>query len=180
MRGDLLLRHLDVAVARRVTDQEAREPSIQPVGMDFLELGHQAEHDRREGLDGQIANRRLGLEQSPELGARDDGHPRRGPGLDPRGVEQVVEDAIQGEHAGLSGVDQVQRGLASSGREREHPQLSGHDDVGARDALASLEHGRRLRVLRVAKPAAQQRPARLRKDPERLEVGDGRRGLRHA
>ena len=106
------------------------------VRMDLFELAHQPEDQCRERLHRHVADGRFRIEQRSEHGAGNHRDACRRPGLDPGGIEQVVEDAVQGEHAGLVSVDQVEGRFLAVGRQREHPQLPADHDVRARDALA--------------------------------------------
>jgi hypothetical protein len=62
--------------------------------------------------------------------------------LHPGGVQQVVEQAVQREHADFAGVDEVQRRFGTVRRDREDAQLAAQDQVAARHDLPLVENGR--------------------------------------
>ena len=67
---------------------------------------------------------RVGLEQRPEHRAWYHRNFGGGTGLDPRRIQQVVDDAVQCQDTGLVRVDDVQRGFIPIWRKREHPQVA--------------------------------------------------------
>ena len=101
-----------------------------PLVMCPLELTHQAPHQGGEGLNREVADARLLLEQPPVDRA---GYDRDFAGilsLHPRWIQEVIEKAVQSQHASIARLHEVESCLRAIGSDREHAEAPVENDVG--------------------------------------------------